>query len=81
MQENWKTMERESDDNTTCKLCCLYSHRWTDKGTIGLRNKSKNKDHPNYSIIKIGLNTKKSTRDLRLAVIKTRVRNHQQMFM
>ena len=37
-----------------------------------------NKDHPNYSIVEIGQNTKKSPGNLRrLAVTQTPVENHQ----
>ena len=36
-----------------------------DKGTRGLGNKRTSGDHPNYSIIEIGQNTKKSPGDLR----------------
>ena len=42
------------------------------KGTGGLGNKRISRDHPNYIIIKIGLNTGKSPGDLkRLAVTQT----------
>ena len=48
------------------------------KGTGKLRNKRTNGDRPNYSIIKIGQNTAKSSGDLRkLAVSQTPMKNHQ----
>ena len=41
-------------------------------------NRSTYRDHPNYSIINIGQNTKKSPGDLkRLAVTQTPVKEHQ----
>ena len=47
-------------------------------GTEGLRDKRTSGDHPNNSIIKIGLNTEKSPEDLRrLTVTQTPVVNHQ----
>ena len=46
------------------------------QGTGGLGNKRTSRDHPNYSIIKIGQNTEKSRADLgRFAVSQTPVRN------
>ena len=49
-----------------------------DTGTGGLGNKRASGNHPNYSIFKIGQNTKKSPSNLRkLAVTQTPVRNHQ----
>ena len=50
------------------------------KGTERYRNQRTSRDNPDYSIIKIGPNTKKSPGDLRrLADTQTLVRNHQQM--
>ena len=57
-------MEHESDGNTNCNWCTCYSHQRIGTGTGGLGNKT-NGDHPNYSIIKISQNTKKSPGDLR----------------
>ena len=43
----------------------------------GLGNKWASRDHPDYSIIKIGQNTEKGPGDLRrLAVTQTLVKNH-----
>ena len=47
-----------------------------DKRTGGVGNKRRSRDHPNYSVIKIGQNTEKSPGDLRrLAVTQTPVIN------
>ena len=45
------------------------------KGTGRLENKRKSEHHPNYSIIEIGRNTKKSPGDLRIhAVTQTLIK-------
>ena len=55
-----------------------YSHKWIDTGTGGLGNKRTSGHHPNYSIVEIGQNTKKSPGDLRRFVVnQTPVGNHQ----
>ena len=47
-------------------------------GTGGFGNKKTNRDHPNYRIVEVGLNTEKSPGDLRRpAVTQTPVENHQ----
>ena len=49
-----------------------------NKGTGGLGNQRTSRDHPDYSIIKIGQNTQKSPGDfMRLGFIETSVRNRQ----
>ena len=49
-------------------------------GSGGLGNKTTSGDHPNYSIVVISQNTKKSPGDLkRLVVTETSVENHQLM--
>ena len=59
-----------------------YSPQRIDTKTGGLGNKRMSGDHPNYCIIEIGQNTKKSPEDLtRLAVTQTLVKNHQLMLM
>ena len=77
--ENWKqTMEHESDSDTNCNRYAQYSYQMIDKKTGGFRNNEPIGDHPNYSIIKIGQNTEKSSGDLkRLAVTQTLVKDHQ----
>ena len=64
-------MRHESDGDANCNA---YYHQ-----TIGgLREKRTSGDHPNYNIIEIDQNTKKSLGDLRrLAVTQTPVENHQ----
>ena len=70
-------MEHESDDDSNCNCCARYSHQRIGTGTGGLGNKRMIRDHPNYRIVEIGQNTKKSPGDLRrLAVTQTPVENH-----
>ena len=48
------------------------------KGTGGIGNKRKNRDHPVCIIAEIGLNTEESPGDLkRLAVTQTPLKDHQ----
>ena len=71
------TMDHESDSETNCNWLAQYRYRKINKGTGGLGNKRTSGDHPNYSIIEIGQNTKKSPGDLRrLAVTQTPMKNH-----
>ena len=72
-----KTMEHESDGDTSCNWYARYSHQRTDKGTGGFGNKRTCGDHPNDIIVKNDQNTEKSPGDLRsLAVTQTPVWNH-----
>ena len=65
-----KSMEHESDCDTNCNRCTLYSHQRIGTGTGGLGNKRTSEDHTNYRIVEIGWNAEKSHGDLsRLAVI------------
>ena len=48
-----------------CNWYTRYSHQRIGPGTGGLGNKRTGGNHPNYSIINIGQNTKKSLGDLR----------------
>ena len=57
-------MEHESDDDTNFNCCTWNNPQRIRKGTERLGNKRTRKDHPAYSIIKIGLNTEKSPGDL-----------------
>ena len=51
-------------------------------GTGGIRNNRTSGDHPNYSIVEIGQNTKKSPGDLRrLVVTQTLVKDRQLTLM
>ena len=72
-------LKHEVDDNNNCKWCARNNTKRIGKGTGGLGNKRTSGNHPAYSIIKIGQNTKKSSGDLRrLAITQTQVENHQQ---
>ena len=77
-----KTLEHESDVYTNCNWCSWYSHQRINKGTRGLGNKRTRGNHPNYCIIEIGQNIKKSPGDVRrLTVTQTPVKNHQLTLM
>ena len=79
LQENWKTIQHESDGDSNCNWCTWYSQQnnCTETGRHG--NKRRSGDHPNDSIIKINQNTGKSPGDLRrLAFTETSLENHQQ---
>ena len=56
-------MEHESDGDTNCN-CAFGSHKRIGTGIGGFGNKRTSRDHPNYSIVKIGQNTEKSPGDL-----------------
>ena len=62
-------MKHESDGDTSCNRCNRYSHQKIDTGTGGLGNKRTTKDLPNYNIVEIDQNTKKSPGDLRILVV------------
>ena len=64
LQENWKTLQIENDGETTCNWCAQYRQEKIRTGTEGLGNERTIVDHPNYSIVEIGQNTKKSLEDL-----------------
>ena len=60
------------------KQCTWDNPQSIGKGTGRLGNQRTSGEHPNYSIIKIGQNTEKSSGDLRrLAVIQTTMKNYQ----
>ena len=74
-KKNW---EHEGGSNR----CAQYSSEKIDTVTGELRNKRTSGDHPNYNIVDIGRNTKKTPGDLRrLAVTQTAVRSHQLMLV
>ena len=52
-----RTMEHESAGDTNSNWCAQYSHQ-------GIGDKRTSGDHPNYSVVEIGQNTKKSPGDL-----------------
>ena len=56
-------------------VICVFRRIGTETGGPG--NKRTSEDHPNYSIVEIGQNTKKSPGNLRrLVVTQTLVENH-----
>ena len=57
-------MEHESDSDTNCNWFAQYSNQRIGTGIRGLGNKWTIRDYPNYSIVEIGQNTKKSPGDL-----------------
>ena len=66
-------MEHEGDSVTDCSWCTWNDPEMIGKGTGRLRNQRTSRDHPDYSITKIG----QSPGDLRrLAVTQTPVKNH-----
>ena len=58
-------MEYEGDVGTNCYWCIWTNPQRIGKGSGRLGNKRTNRDHPNYSIIKIGQNPEKSPGDMR----------------
>ena len=70
-----KRLEHEGDNDSNCNCCARYNLQRISKETGRRGNNRACGDHPEYSIIKIGLNTKKSPGDLRrLAVTQTPVK-------
>ena len=64
--------------DTNCNWCARFSHKKTGTITGRLGNKRLSGNHPNYSSVQIGQNTKKSPGDLRThAVTRTPVENHR----
>ena len=65
-------MKHKGDGDTNYGWCTRNNLQRIGKGTGRLGNKRISGNYPNYSIIKIGQNTKKSPGDLRkLAVTQT----------
>ena len=65
-------MECESDDDTSSEWNTWINPQMIDTGSRRLGNKTTSGIHPDFSMIKIGKNTKKSSGDLRvLAVTQT----------
>ena len=58
-------MDHEGDSDTKCNWCTWNNPQRLSKKTGRLRNQIMNRDHPDYSIIKIDQNTEKSPEDLR----------------
>ena len=57
-------MEHESDGDTNCNWSIGNNPQGIGKGTRRPGNKRTSRDHPNYSIFKIGQNTEMSPGDL-----------------
>ena len=73
-----KTVERESDSDTNFNWCTIYSYQRIDKGIGGFVKMRTSVEHPNYCIIEIDQNTKKSHGNLRrLVLTQTLVGDHQ----
>ena len=71
-------MEHEGDGDTDCNWCTWNDAKRLGKGARGVRNRKASRDHPNYSIVRIGQNTEKSPGDMRrLAVTQARMKDHQ----
>ena len=73
-----KSMEHYGDGGTSGNWWTRNSPLGLGKGAGRVENQRTSRDHPNYCIVKICPNTEKSPEELmRLAVIKTRVKNHK----
>ena len=72
-----KPVEHESDVSTNYNWSSWYSHQMINKKTGRLGNKRTSRDHPNYCIVEIGQNSKKSPGALRWLVTQTPVRDYQ----
>ena len=71
-------MEHEVYSNVNCNWCTEKDTQSLFKGYGSLGNQRFSRDHPNYSIVKIGQNTEKSPVDLkRLAITQTPVKDDQ----
>ena len=72
----------EGNSDTNCNWCARSGPQKLVKRTERLRNQRTNGDYPDYSIIQIGQNTKKSPGDLRrVAVTQPPMKNHQLMLV
>ena len=71
-------MEHESDGDTSSYWRARYCHQMIGTGTGGLVNKMTSGYHPNYCIVEIGQNTKKSPGGLgRFSVTQSPVEIYQ----
>ena len=81
-RDNYQDLARELKELRTWRWQCTscnshtwYSHQRIGTGTGGFRNKRMSGDHPNYSIVEISQNTKKSPWEFRrLAVTQNPVK-------
>ena len=71
-------MEHDSDGNVKSNWYARSDPQNLGKGAGTVGNQRTNRDHPNYSIVKIGQNTEKDPQHLkRLFVTQTPSKNHQ----
>ena len=71
-------MEHEGDGDTNCNQSIWDNPQWIGKGTGKLEDMRTSGDYPDDSIIKIGQNIEKTSRDLRrLAPTQTLVKDHE----
>ena len=64
-----KLWNMKSDCDTNCNLCARHSQQRIGTGTGGLGNKRTSWNHPNYNIVEICQNTKKSPGDFQIQPI------------
>ena len=75
-------MEFVADSDTNYSLCARNDPKGLARGLEKVGNWRTNRDHPNYSIIKIGQNTEMKSSDLRwFAVSLTPVKDYQLTLM
>ena len=72
-------MEYESDGNTNYIRCSWNGPPRLGKEAKRVGNRKMNRDHPSYSMTKIGQNTEKSPGNVRgLAITQTPLKDHHQ---
>ena len=75
-------MEHGTSSDTNCNCCAWNDPQRLGKGAGKVENQRTTRDHPNYSIVKIGQNTEKNSVDLRrLAITQTPVKGQQLMLV
>ena len=62
-------INHDSDSNTDYNWCTWNGRQRLGKGTGKSGNRRTCRDHPNYSITKIGQNNEKSSRDVRRLLV------------
>ena len=73
-----KAVKHEGDGDTDYNWSTWKGPTLLGEKPGGIGNQRKNRDHSDYSIVKIGQNTEKSPGDLRrFAVTQTLVKSHQ----
>ena len=75
-------MKHGSNGDTNFNLRTRNGPQRLGEGAERVGNQKTNRDHPNYSIVKIGPNTEKSPGDLgRLAITQPPVKDHRLMLV